>query len=117
MPDRPRPLPTTNLLDYGFDSWKVVAVCKHVNFYSLEARSDLHSLVSHDIHEHPTIEGLKLALKRDNSLANGSGRCQEMQAVYDRCLLAIPKARITPRPRYVVLLTGSSGSLGSYMLS
>ena len=113
-------LPTTNLLDYGLDSWKVVAICKHINAFLLEARPDLHPVEPRTIYEHPTIKGIELVLKGDSGLAEGTDRAQEMQAVYNHCLQAIPQVRDSrrshPPEAMVILLTGSSGSLGSYIL-
>ncbi|KAL8965284.1 MAG: hypothetical protein Q9183_003931, partial [Haloplaca sp. 2 TL-2023] len=116
-----QPLPDTNLLDLGLDSWKAIAICKHVNAYLLQARPDLHVLTLQSVYEHPSVEGIEMAIKQVSHGIKSNNRCEQMQMIYDRYLSTlpnVPKKPESPSPKgMVVLLTGSSGTLGSYVLN
>lgn len=115
-----KPLPAANLLDLGLDSWKVVAICKYINAYLLHSRPDLHILALHTVYEHPSIEGIEMALNREPCESGNSQRFQQMQTIFDECALILPHTRKESQSyksqSTAVLMTGSSGSLGSYVL-
>ncbi|KAI6914630.1 acetyl-CoA synthetase-like protein [Hortaea werneckii] len=118
-----RPQPDDNLFDCGFDSLKVLKMVKYIK--CAYKRSDAVpgnnlSITSRLIYQHPTLRSLSRAVMLAAGGQNdGEAGGQEDVHAYMNSLLETCSSRLngigTDRPT-VVVLTGSTGSLGSYIL-
>ncbi|KAI9641883.1 hypothetical protein NHQ30_009750 [Ciborinia camelliae] len=110
--------PSQNLFEMGLDSLGVISLARALNSTFKSQNSPRESIPESMIYAYPTPEKLARAL-------SGSGKDKpasqdEMQEEYERFVFDLP---IVARPSTpvtgpkVVLLTGSTGSLGSYILS
>ncbi|KAI7075239.1 acetyl-CoA synthetase-like protein [Hortaea werneckii] len=118
-----RPKPDDNLFDCGFDSLKVLKMVKYIKSaykrHDAVPGNDL-SITSRLIYQHPTLRSLSRAvLLAAGGQNDGEGGGQEDIHAHMNFLLQTYSSRLngigTDRPTAVVL-TGSTGSLGSYIL-
>ncbi|GAB1737490.1 hypothetical protein NU219Hw_g1801t1 [Hortaea werneckii] len=115
--------PDDNLFDCGFDSLKVLKMVKYIKCaykgFDAVPGADLR-ITSRLIYQHPTLKSLSRAvMKAAGGQDNGEEGGQEDVHVHMSSLLETYSSRLdgieTNRPT-VVVLTGSTGSLGSYIL-
>ena len=86
---------------------------------------DVHKRVSQNIvYAHPTVKGLAMAVASivaPESLTSYSidqaRHVEELVAKYSADLTVVPEGRLVSTTNIVVLLSGSTGSLGSYLLA
>lgn len=115
---------TEDFFEAGLDSVQVVALAKHINIYLKDHQSDMQRVSPAMIYAHPNITALEETLKSPTttqfpSPTSGSA-AQRMQLLFDKYFDKLPVASIAARPsqneKAVILLTGSTGSLGSHLL-
>lgn len=118
-----------DLFQLGMDSLQVTDLVRLINGFLAKLGKDYMPITAKTIYSVRTIQKLELAL--ENSMAKGEpngipsvvgekDRYQKMEEILVKYSLDLP---ITARPvfpyskqHFVVLLTGSTGSLGSYLL-
>ncbi|KAI4279892.1 MAG: hypothetical protein L6R35_006007 [Caloplaca aegaea] len=110
----------TDFFDLGLDSLQTLALSKKINAYLMQADSAAPTVTPNTIYAHSSIGRLASALEfTSDPLLQRSDR-QRMQQIFDQCSSFLPQPRQTPtsthKKRAVVLLTASTGSLGSYVL-
>lgn len=119
---------TSDLFELGLDSLQVTVIAKAIN-HSLSASGAAPAATIRTVYSNPTVVALtkaKTALAGANSSPNGGLSLQtlsdeeKMQKLYDAVSQQLPVSGRKPQPRpaneRVVLLTGATGSLGSYIL-
>lgn len=115
--------PNANLFDFGLDSLQVTTITKHINKY-LVSLGKPPSMSPRLVYAEPTLAAITnaVAALRKGAIPTGtSGKSavEKMLNVYESNSSNLP---ITARPpqeqpeELTVLLTGSTGSLGSYIL-
>ncbi|RYP68643.1 hypothetical protein DL769_005480 [Monosporascus sp. CRB-8-3] len=113
----------TDLFALGLDSLQVVTMTKTINAF-LSERGIKQSIETRSVYANPTIAALTAAV---SVLAEGKAAAetaesdeQKMLRLYDLHAAGLPisarQAEPKPSDGFVVLLTGSTGSLGSYIL-
>lgn len=113
--------PTENLFNHGLDSIQTVSLAKKINAYSMQADFSSPMVNSQTIYTNPSIQ--KLESQLENKIDGSDHDSQEtaMQTIFKEWSHSLPQARSTPvsnlPEKSVILLTGSTGSLGSYLLS
>ena len=115
---------TNDLFEAGLDSVQVVALAKHINSYLEGHQSDMQRVSPTTIYAHPSIRALEQALKSPAEIPSPKQArdsfSQRMQGIFDKYIANPPVPSATKEPtqseKYVVILTGSTGSLGSYLL-
>lgn len=114
---------TNDLFEAGLDSVQVTALAKHINSYLRDCRPDLQRVLPATIYAHPSIAALEEALKSPTTTQSpdpASKSAQRMQKLFDKYFANLPMAEEATSPsengKFVVLLTGSTGSLGSHLL-
>ncbi|KAL9018230.1 MAG: hypothetical protein Q9185_004444 [Variospora sp. 1 TL-2023] len=110
----------TDFFDLALDSLQTLALSKKINAYLIQADAAAPTVTPNTIYAHSSIGRLTSALEfTSDPLLQRSDR-QRMQQIFDQCssLMAPPRQSppSTHKKRAVVLLTGSTGSLGSYVL-
>ena len=113
--------PKTNFFEHGFDSLHVMALSKHIKSLLAESKERPTSFTSSTIYNNPSAESLATALTVSADTRESLQTPAEMmKSLYASLVHALPinarKPIEVPRTDYVVLLTGSTGSLGSYVL-
>ncbi|KAK6607911.1 thioester reductase domain-containing protein [Botrytis cinerea] len=109
--------PSDNFFEQGLDSLGVISIARAVNLAFQSQNPPRNSMPTSMIYAYPSLEKLSYAL---SSTVKDENDFDEMQAEYDRFTFDLP---IIARPSTpvtgpkVFLLTGSTGSLGSYILS
>ncbi|CCD55192.1 similar to NRPS-like enzyme [Botrytis cinerea T4] len=109
--------PSDNFFEQGLDSLGVISIARAVNLAFQLQNPPRNSMPTSMIYAYPSLEKLSYAL---SSTVKDENDFDEMQAEYDRFTFDLP---IIARPSTpvtgpkVFLLTGSTGSLGSYILS
>ncbi|PQE32867.1 NRPS-like enzyme protein [Rutstroemia sp. NJR-2017a WRK4] len=108
---------TDNFFEMGMDSLGVISLARALNS-SFKARNSNSKPVSESmIYAHPTIESLALALGESGIVGDQSHEAMQRQYdIYsaDLAIVARPLTKKTGHKTF--LLTGSTGSLGSYIL-
>lgn len=115
--------PDANLFDFGLDSLQVTNITKSINKY-LVSLGKPPSMSPRLVYAEPTFAGITnavAALRKGNTPTGTSGKTavEKMLDLYEANSSNLP---ITVRPsqkqpeQVTVLLTGSTGSLGSYIL-
>lgn len=115
---------TKDLFEAGLDSVQVVALAKHINSFLRDYEPDMQRVVPATIYAHPSIAALEEALKSPTTTQSSElpskPVAQRMQRLFDKYFVDLPVAEIAISPsqnqNFVVLLTGSTGSLGSHLL-
>lgn len=114
----------SDLFELGLDSLQATVISKETNEY-LAAVGQPRAMEPRFVYSHPRIDCLvnlvtALALGQEPSQKNSPhGTEEEMQKLYDALTfdLPLPSTRtVSDKRNFVVLLTGSTGSLGSYVL-
>lgn len=107
-----------DLFERGLDSLQVIAIAKDT---SNAARSNKlpKAVEAQDIYANPTLAGLVSCIEESGPEKEISGP-DKVKAVYEEHVLKLPITGTQPRTRsndsHIVLLTGATGSLGSYIL-
>jgi nucleoside-diphosphate-sugar epimerase len=111
---------TADLFELGLDSLQTISLSKQINAYLLQTMLNMKLVIPQIIYAHPNIEMLESTLQDAADSAINSTASPRMQAIFDKWSLNLPKAKqphsLEARKPSVVLLTGSTGSLGSYIL-
>jgi thioester reductase-like protein len=115
--------PTTDLFELGLDSLQVSRITKTINEY-LSAKGKTESMEPKMVYSNPTISAIVDIVTRlsDGKVPAETGEtdAEKMQKIYDLHTANLPITARVARPRSsdeeVVLLTGSTGNLGSYIL-
>ena len=115
---------TSDLFEAGLDSIQVVALAKQINSFLSDHKPDMQRILPATIYAHPSIAALEEALRIPTTTQSpdpaSNSAAQRMQRLFDKHFDNLPVASIANRPREnrkaVVLLTGSTGSLGSHLL-
>ncbi|KAI1073845.1 hypothetical protein F5B20DRAFT_478457 [Whalleya microplaca] len=116
-------LPDANLFELGLDSLQVTAITREINNF-LSARERLQSFNIRSVYSNPSLAALNAVV---SIFAEGKTPAQstetheqKLQSIYDMYTANMPISARRPSPKpsndFVVLLTGSTGSLGSYIL-
>ncbi|MCJ1438984.1 hypothetical protein MMC27_008374 [Xylographa pallens] len=119
--------PTANLFDLGLDSLYVVSLVKQINIMRAHPGEERTLISSKTIYSNPSVQELERALARidltgltEAKSTTNDNRSQKMHACLAQYTSDLPvRARLpitTPGEPLVILLTGSTGSLGSYLL-
>lgn len=118
------PTYTNDLFEAGLDSMQVVALAKHINSFLRDHHPDMKRVSPATIYAHSSIAALEEALKNSTTTQSlesaRTSATQRMQRLFDKYCVNLPVASKAPRPsqneKAVVLLTGSTGFLGSHLL-
>lgn len=112
--------PDANLFDHGLDSIQTVSLAKKINAYSIQTNPTPQTVSPQTIYTNPSIEKLESRLENGTHHENESHET-EMQIIFKEWSRSLPQAKDNPVPKLpdksVILLTGSTGSLGSYLLN
>ncbi|KAL8935223.1 MAG: hypothetical protein Q9216_005533, partial [Gyalolechia sp. 2 TL-2023] len=112
--------PTANFFDHGLDSVQTVSLAKKINAYFMQSNPGLHPVTPQIIYSYPSVEKLESQIQAETSRNSHNSRGMEMQTIFEEWARCLPRARnfpaTIPRESFVILLTGSTGSLGSYLL-
>ena len=102
-----------NFFELGLDSLHVVALTKQINRFLANYRQDLSIISNETVYAHPTVNKLESALEiskqTETATADTGNRLQRMQDLFLHYSSDMPQG-------LVVVLTGSTGSLGAYLL-
>lgn len=111
---------TADLFELGLDSLQTISLSKQINAYLMQAMSNMTMVTPRTIYAHPNIEMLESTLQDAAAPTINSSASTRMQAIFDKWSSNLPKAKephsLEAGNPSVVLLTGSTGSLGSYIL-
>lgn len=120
-----------DLSAYGLDSVKCIELCETLRsgLQEISGPHDPSWITAQMIYEHPSIEKLGVALHefvntgkhpKGHSDRHKSHRAPELQAMVEKLTSSLPSQLLSlgdnPKSHLNVLLTGSTGSLGSEML-
>ena len=107
-----------DFFELGLDSLQVVALTRQVNAYLIESAFPFKPISSQMIYSHPSILKLEATITNKDISSLAQDRVQRMQDVFTQYSLDLPRQSLPPShiTGAVVLLTGSTGSLGSYLL-
>ena len=105
---------SADFFELGLDSLQVISLAKQINAYLMQTMPHLQALTTRAIYSRPSIDKLVSMLKSSVEPIPGN-RHQKMQKVFDEWSSNLPNA-VANNKRPVVILTGSTGSLGSYIL-
>ena len=113
--------PKANLFEYGFDSLHVMTLAKHVKSLLAKSEGRLPPVTYRMIYNNPSVESLVMAIiSSTNTSEPQQTPLENMRALHASLTQNIPinvrKPAEKPTRESVVLLTGSTGSLGSYIL-
>ncbi|KAH9896198.1 hypothetical protein F4778DRAFT_745468 [Xylariomycetidae sp. FL2044] len=110
-----------NLFDLGLDSLQVTAICRSINQF-LSARGLPQVAQPRTVYSNPSIAALAKVvstLAEGKALPSAESAQAKMQRLYETFTASLPISGRSPEPTtgdIVVMLTGSTGSLGSYTL-
>lgn len=113
--------PDTNIFDCGFDSLKATRMLRHIkNGMVTQGLQPPSKLTSRTIYQNPSCSSLATALltsmKRNTKPGTDTGNECEMSRLLDSFAREVESLAIAAPPLQTVILTGSTGSLGSYIL-
>lgn len=104
----------------GLDSLQTLALSKQINAYLMQSTPTIKPITPSTIYTHSSIQKLELVLTATAEPSIEETSQQEMQRIFDEWSSHLPrtapKAFGRSHEAPVVLLTGSTGSLGSYIL-
>ncbi|KAL8723927.1 MAG: hypothetical protein Q9166_008218 [cf. Caloplaca sp. 2 TL-2023] len=110
---------TVDFFDLGLDSLQTISLAKQINAYLIQSNSRSKPVTPKAIYTNPSIEKLEPTLLDETHTDDHAPPETEMQAIFKGLSRSLPKARgvhISYPPKSpAVLLTGSTGSLGSYV--
>ncbi|KAH9983958.1 hypothetical protein F4779DRAFT_612381, partial [Xylariaceae sp. FL0662B] len=112
-----------NLFELGLDSLQVSIITREINKF-LSAHGRPQSFNIRTVYSNPSIAALNavvsILVEGKTPALNTETNEQKLQKLYDMYAAKMPKSPRRPSPKplndFVVLLTGSTGSLGSYIL-
>lgn len=115
--------PESDLFALGLDSLQVTLIVRRTNAY-LSARGQAPAMNARMVYSHPSVAALTAlvtALVEGKTLENGVVDTEEaMRKMYEQHSTDLPAPRKNQNPKSAaadtVLLTGSTGSLGTYIL-
>ena len=109
-----------DFFELGLDSLQVVALTRQVNAYLIESALPFKAISSQMIYNHASILKLEAAISDQDISSLAIDRVQRMQDVFTQYSSDLPTKQSLPPSQIVgsvvILLTGSTGSLGSYLL-
>ncbi|CAO1604629.1 hypothetical protein XANCAGTX0491_008173 [Xanthoria calcicola] len=111
----------TDFFDLGLDSLQALALSKKINAHLIQKSPIPLTVTPNTIYTHSNVDGLTAVLEPTHSSSPAKENDEEkMQQIFSRCSSSLPQASGGRTRRkgqaVVVLLTGSTGSLGSYIL-
>ena len=109
---------TADLFQQGLDSLQVMNLAKAVNVFFTNSWPGFRPISGKTIYANSTVSKLVSAVRKSNEIEAGlpmKDRDHEMERYLSRFALGLPCKTMSDQ-REVVLLTGSTGSLGSYLL-
>lgn len=113
---------TDNLFELGLDSLQIMTIVKNVNKYLVNLGKPP-SMDQRLVYSNPSVEALIVVVtalcKGGTPASSAKTAIEEMQRLYNLNVSHLPITARKPQPqteRIGVLLTGSTGSLGSYIL-
>lgn len=117
--------PNADLFGLGLDSLQVTVITRHINDY-LSSRGIQASATTRTVYSNPTLSGLvtTVSFLADESQPTDESKTisdtDKMEKVYQEAVAELPISGRRAEPRgqgsLTVLLTGGTGSLGSYVL-
>lgn len=110
-----------DLFELGLESLQVIALSKQINAYLKRYMPNTQHVSAEIIYAHSRLNELERTLADLDRSAAPTSNFDEMQDVFEDSLKSLPPAHNNTEGASdrtsVVLLTGSTGSLGSYILS
>lgn len=110
-----------DFFELGLESLQVIALSKQINAYLKRYMPNTKHVSAEIIYAHSSLGELEKTLADVGRSAAPNVDVDKMQDVFEDSLRTLPLAhnneRGAPGRSFVVLLTGSTGSLGSYILS
>ncbi|KAL8884758.1 MAG: hypothetical protein Q9192_006773 [Flavoplaca navasiana] len=112
--------PSAELFNLGIDSLQIIAIGKKINAYSMQFNLGSTLVTLQTIYSNLSIKMLESVLQHEEDRKGHESLGTEMQDVFKQWSRGLPQATNVPhpamKPNLVALLTGSTGSLGSYIL-
>lgn len=109
--------PEADFFQLGLDSLQAVALTKQINALLITSALPFEPISTQTIYSHPSIRKLEAAIIGENITQN---RVEQMQDTLVQFASKLPASHtlpvMHPSQGRVILLTGSTGSLGSYLL-
>jgi len=118
-----------DVFELGLDSTQIVTFVAKINSWLTQTKGSSMWVNCKIVYANPTVPGLARALTKHAGLPENPTAIKSliitdhrhtMQSIYESLALNLPtvdnKVNIDARPGSVILLTGSTGSLGSYLL-
>ena len=109
-----------DLFALGLDSLQTLALSKNINAYLMQSTPTMKPITPSTIYTHSNIEKLESVITDTAEPSIKETSQQKMQKIFDdwssHLPTAAPRALRRSHEAPVVLLTGSTGSLGSYIL-
>ena len=110
-----------DLFELGLESLQVIALSKQINAYLKRYMPNTQHVSPEIIYAHSRLDELEKTLSNLDRSAVLTSDADKMQDIFEESLKGLPSTRNhsigAPSQSFVVLLTGSTGSLGSYILS
>ena len=111
-----------DLFELGIESLQVIALSKQINAYLKRYMPNTQHVSAEIIYAHSNLDELEKTLADLDRSVEPKVDADKMQDVFEESLKTLPPAhndhnQEAPGRSSVVLLTGSTGSLGSYILS
>ena len=110
-----------DLFELGLESLQAIALSKQINAYLKRYMPNTQHVSAEIIYAHSSLGELEKTLADLGRSAAPSIDVDKMQDVFEKSLKTLPPSHNNkqgaPGRSFVVLLTGSTGSLGSYILS
>ena len=115
---------TSDLFEAGLDSIQVVTLAEHPNSSLSDYQPEMQPILPATIYAQPSIAALEEALRIPTTTQSPdpakNSAAQRMQRLFEKHFDNLPVARRANGPKEkrkaIVLLTGSTGSLGSHLL-
>lgn len=109
-----------DFFELGLDSLQTLALSKQINAYLMQSMQSVKPITPGTIYTHSSIKRLESVLTANVEPSIKETSHQKMQKVFSEWSLHLPKTALRAfemsHEGPVVLLTGSTGSLGSYIL-
>lgn len=109
-----------DFFDLGLDSLQALAMTRQLNAYIMQAMPDMQSIAASDIYTYSNVDTLSKYLETANRLPATDVVHQQIEETFNvwksRLSKASAESQSSPEKSQIVLLTGSTGSLGSYIL-
>lgn len=112
--------PEVDFFELGLDSLQVVDLTKQINALLVTSALPFEPISTQTIYSHPSIRKLEAAIIGKNTFPIAQDRIQLMEDTFIKYSSRLPASDtvsvLHPSHGRVILLTGSTGSLGSYLL-